>query len=81
MLYISTDLSIDHFDLITILCSLYVHDRLFFLSNEELVGLLCESDSRQLDRHLRKCFDGIHSLMVSFITFNIKFRSFNLILI
>ncbi|XP_068243599.1 uncharacterized protein [Palaemon carinicauda] len=39
-----------------------VFPRLYFLSNEELTSLLCEKDVNLLEKHLRKCFDGIHSL-------------------
>ncbi|XP_064087240.1 dynein axonemal heavy chain 3-like [Macrobrachium nipponense] len=39
-----------------------VFPRLYFLSNEELTALLCEKDVNQLEKHLRKCFNGVHSL-------------------
>ncbi|KAK7080902.1 hypothetical protein SK128_017531 [Halocaridina rubra] len=39
-----------------------VFPRLYFLSNEELTSLLCEKDVNLLQNHLRKCFDGVHSL-------------------
>ena len=37
---------------------------MFFLSNEELIALLCESDPYQLEKHLRKSFDGLYKLHV-----------------
>nr|XP_045615668.1 dynein axonemal heavy chain 7-like isoform X1 [Procambarus clarkii] len=39
-----------------------IFPRLFFLSNEELISLLCEKDVMHLENHTRKCFDGVHSL-------------------
>ncbi|XP_042868647.1 dynein axonemal heavy chain 12-like [Penaeus japonicus] len=38
--------------------------RLYFLSNEELTALLCETEAARLQEHIRKCFDGVHSLLL-----------------
>ncbi|CAL4096187.1 unnamed protein product, partial [Meganyctiphanes norvegica] len=38
--------------------------RLFFLSNEELTALICEKDMKKLETHLRKVFEGVHSLQL-----------------
>lgn len=38
--------------------------RLYFLSNEELTALLCETEAARLQDHIRKCFDGVHALLL-----------------
>ncbi|XP_047480638.1 dynein axonemal heavy chain 7-like [Penaeus chinensis] len=41
-----------------------VFPRLYFLSNEELTALLCETEAARLQDHIRKCFDGVHALLL-----------------
>ncbi|XP_063589657.1 dynein axonemal heavy chain 12-like [Penaeus indicus] len=41
-----------------------VFPRLYFLSNEELTALLCETEAARLQDHIRKCFDGVHELLL-----------------